>query len=50
MDRAEKSGCCAIGLCADDFMGIKIKTLIGEGVTCYPLPSFTFLPNFLYSH
>ena len=25
MDEAEKSGCCAVGLCADDFMGIKIK-------------------------
>ena len=23
--RAEKAGCCGVGLCADDFMGIKIK-------------------------
>jgi len=23
--QAEKAGCCAVGLCADDFMGIKIK-------------------------
>jgi isopentenyl diphosphate isomerase/L-lactate dehydrogenase-like FMN-dependent dehydrogenase len=25
MNQAEKAGCCAVGLCADDFMGIKIK-------------------------
>jgi len=23
--RPEKAGCCAVGICADDFMGIKIK-------------------------
>jgi len=25
INQAEKAGCCAVGLCADDFMGIKIK-------------------------
>ena len=25
MKQAEKAGCCAVGLCVDDFMGIKIK-------------------------
>lgn len=25
MHEAEKAGCCAVGLCADDFMGVKIK-------------------------
>ena len=25
MHEAEKAGCCAVGICADDFMGIKIK-------------------------
>jgi len=25
INQAEKAGCCAAGLCADDFMGIKIK-------------------------
>jgi len=25
IQRAEKAGCCAVGLCVDDFMGIKIK-------------------------
>jgi isopentenyl diphosphate isomerase/L-lactate dehydrogenase-like FMN-dependent dehydrogenase len=25
MHQAEEAGCCAVGLCADDFMGVKIK-------------------------
>ena len=25
MHEADKAGCCAVGLCADDFMGVKIK-------------------------
>jgi len=25
INQAEKAGCCAVGLCADDFMGVKIK-------------------------
>ena len=25
MNQAEKAGCCAVGVCSDDFMGIKIK-------------------------
>ena len=25
MKEAEKAGCCAVGVCADDFVGVKIK-------------------------